>query len=656
MTVVITEFKSRTNTYGIESTYKWEDLKKKLATPVVTSESLDEYQSMTNEERTNIKDVGGFIGGALVNSKRGRGNLKNRTLLVVDADEGKGTDIQDFLAMYPEVMFCCHTTHTSTPDNLRLRWVFPLAREITPDEYRLLSHIIMHWVGADSIDDSTDQPARLMFWPSCCLDGSFSFWDGGTMPIDPDTLLGELSEEDRLLLQVSNQKNIKDNLASGSLLINEGYRNKAVFTFASSLRAQGLDYAGIRSMVEDYNDRYVNPPLEPFELDTICRSSCKFEAGEPVHASLRDAYYDFKDMGTWKDTPSETIDIIKAESLASLGARDVVPPNFAVPGLIPVGLTILAAPPKFGKSWLALDLAISVATGTDFLSLPVNQSGVIYMALEDGDFRLKERGIKVAGSRPLPGNLLLVEQAPMLKDDLLPKLSALMNNCGTNIGLIIVDTLQKIRGVAGKTEGVYGHDYRELGTIQRFALDNNLAVIVIHHMNKGTNDGDIFNSINGSSGLTGACDCMLAMRRRKRNDDYTQFAISGRDVNERTLAIHMDWNLWRWQNMGELEEVEDNEEDAAFFNDPIVKTIQYKLDQADDMSDEEVSTVEWTCTSGELLDEISRLFGSTEYTGATAVGMKVKKLLYKLDKELGIGYEYRRDSNQRYHAFTREKV
>ncbi len=62
---------------------------------------------------------------------------------------------------------------------------------------------------------------------------------------------------------------------------------------------------------------------------------------------------------------------------------------WVVPDLLPEGLTLLAAKPKLGKSWLALGLALAVASGGVALGkVPVNQGAVLYLALEDSPKRL----------------------------------------------------------------------------------------------------------------------------------------------------------------------------------------------------------------------------------------------------------------------------
>mgnify|MGYP003779546527 CR=1 FL=1 len=75
-----------------------------------------------------------------------------------------------------------------------------------------------------------------------------------------------------------------------------------------------------------------------------------------------------------------------------LMAQDFPPLEYVVPGLIPEGLTLLAAAPKIGKSWLVLGLGIACASGGyAFGQLPVDRRPVLYLALEDGQRRLRRR-------------------------------------------------------------------------------------------------------------------------------------------------------------------------------------------------------------------------------------------------------------------------
>lgn len=145
--------------------------------------------------------------------------------------------------------------------------------------------------------------------------------------------------------------------------------------------------------VSDYNERYCDPPLPEAELDTIVRSICgRYGPGASVMPTLRDTRDDFNDLGTWVESPPKKAERLLAESAESLCSRYVEPPNYIVPGLITYGITILASPPKFGKSWMCLDMALSVATGTSFMGLGTNKDRSLWKII---DYRTinKHRGI-----------------------------------------------------------------------------------------------------------------------------------------------------------------------------------------------------------------------------------------------------------------------
>lgn len=76
-------------------------------------------------------------------------------------------------------------------------------------------------------------------------------------------------------------------------------------------------------------------------------------------------------------------------------ARPLRPTPELVPNILPIGLTILAGPPKIGKSWLALHVAVGVASGRpvfgDVAYWPPRPRGVLFLALEDSENRVRGR-------------------------------------------------------------------------------------------------------------------------------------------------------------------------------------------------------------------------------------------------------------------------
>ena len=86
-------------------------------------------------------------------------------------------------------------------------------------------------------------------------------------------------------------------------------------------------------------------------------------------------------------------------SVKDLQTMTFPPMRYVLPGLIPEGLTILAARPKAKKSWLMLDLAVAVAAGRFLLGdLKPAEGDVLYLALEDSHRRLQRRLDKLLGT------------------------------------------------------------------------------------------------------------------------------------------------------------------------------------------------------------------------------------------------------------------
>ena len=147
--MIITEFKNRFSTTGKSVELTWDDLVERLKSPVITSETLAEYKAMTNEERTAIKDIGGYVAGEFTDDKRNKNLLKSRCVLTIDADEATAEDIDNYSCLYDNAVFI-HTTHTSTDEQLRLRWLFPLSRPVSAEEYKALVNIVIPWVGSNT--------------------------------------------------------------------------------------------------------------------------------------------------------------------------------------------------------------------------------------------------------------------------------------------------------------------------------------------------------------------------------------------------------------------------------------------------------------------------------------------------------------------------
>ena len=215
--------------------------------------------------------------------------------------------------------------------------------------------------------------------------------------------------------------------------------------------------------------------------------------------------------------------------------------EYVVPGIIPEGATLCSAPPKVGKSWFALLLALMVALGGVFLGHRVQRRPVLYLALEDGHRRLQERARKLLGGEPIPElfNYMLVVNpltAPAVVTEFLSRHP-------DEKPLVIVDTLGRIKPQRRSTDESYLSDYHFAANLKA-AIDSRpgAALLAIHHTRKAESD-DFVEAGSGTLGLAGAFDTVLVLRR-KRHEQTGVLHVTGRDVEEGRYALRVDDGRW----------------------------------------------------------------------------------------------------------------
>jgi len=172
--VAISTGKSRFEKSWKNKKMLWSNLVAKLATPVITPETYQEYKKMSKTDQDKIKDVGGYVGGALKNGHRKAGNVQCRQIITLDLDFAP-IDFFDALEMLADYACCVYSTHKHSLDTPRFRLLIPLDREVSADEYEAIARMIASETGIDYFDDTTYQPSRLMYWPSCSADGQYYY-------------------------------------------------------------------------------------------------------------------------------------------------------------------------------------------------------------------------------------------------------------------------------------------------------------------------------------------------------------------------------------------------------------------------------------------------------------------------------------------------
>ena len=167
----------------------WEELAGMLANNRVTGETMAEYRAMKKDDQDDRKDVGGFVGGHLRGGVRNAASVTARSLLTLDMDDCTETAPLMVDVTLAGTAYVMYSTHKHTTEKPRLRLVLPLSREVTPEEYVPIARRIAETVGIDMFDDSTYEPARLMYWPSSSVDGEVVYTSAPGAEVDVERVL-----------------------------------------------------------------------------------------------------------------------------------------------------------------------------------------------------------------------------------------------------------------------------------------------------------------------------------------------------------------------------------------------------------------------------------------------------------------------------------
>jgi hypothetical protein len=332
-------------------------------------------------------------------------------------------------------------------------------------------------------------------------------------------------------------------------------------SLAQNAKTRGELRNGIRSAIWDFASEQefeINLPREDDD-DNPWRHVSKNASGKNPEAFLKEQRCGIKPTGQPK--PAEPRRIGAPELLGKTFAE----PKWAAKGLIPEGLTILAGPPKLGKSWFVLQLALSVTGGERAFDAFDCQAGkALYMALEDPQRRMKSRLLKLRSRWPNmeTRGLEIQTQADRISDGLEDDIRKwLTENPGAR--LVIVDTLAKVRPARKRGGDIYAEDYAVVAALKAVADEFAVAIVAVTHTRKAKDD-DKFAMITGTSAISGAADTMIVLDRA-RGQSNAILHVTGRDVEESETAMEWSKETARWISCGDATKFRLTQEAAEIY-------------------------------------------------------------------------------------------
>lgn len=223
-------------------------------------------------------------------------------------------------------------------------------------------------------------------------------------------------------------------------------------------------------------------------------------------------------------SPPTPLPVLRATDLPRRQHRD----PWLIEGLWAAeGVGVIGGAPKCCKTWLALELAVAVASGRDALGrFPVPAPGpVLAYGAEDGPAQLRERLLAITSARTIAFDdldLFLVT-APSLRIDSArdrARLDATLERIRPR--LLLLDPFVRLHRCDENSAADMAALLGELRDLQR---RHRLAIILVHHLRKNAATSLGGQALRGSGDLHAWGDSNLYLRRR---DDFLTLCVEHR--------------------------------------------------------------------------------------------------------------------------------
>jgi hypothetical protein len=325
-----------------------------------------------------------------------------------------------------------------------------------------------------------------------------------------------------------------------------GQRNATLTRIAGRLISKGLSQEEVLFVSQAWNEK-LQESLSPSEVEATVKSIWKTDLrNHPSRASAQIEYKGYTGL-----------ELLKTEFPA---------PRWAVPGILPEGLNILAGKPKCGKSMLALNICLAVVLGGKALGqVDVQKGAALNLALEDTPRRFKdrlERMLREDERSPAElENLHFHNKWAKMGSGGLEKLEERITQID-DLRLVVIDTLIGFRPFRKGNQNQYSIDYEDIAAIKELSDRHQVPFLLIHHLRKAPGE-DPIEEISGSYGISGAADGLLVM---KGKGQFTELHMTGRDIERATKALKFNSDLFLWSLEGDADAVQSTGNQQAIYD------------------------------------------------------------------------------------------
>lgn len=332
----------------------------------------------------------------------------------------------------------------------------------------------------------------------------------------------------------------------------KGDRNNGLTSLAGAMRHLGLRENEILQALTVVNDTRCVPPLPDSEIRQIARSVGRYAADTDVAANAA-LGYEAAEMLLEADKIDGDYFFTKATSFLSQPA----PMEWIIKGWIPTqSVSMIYGESGVGKSFIALDMACSIASGINWQNIRTKPGVVVYLAGE-GNYGIRQRiasWCKKHNVHELDN--LLISNKPIDLDAAGAAgkvINAIHEMYEGNVSMVFVDTLNN--HMSGDENSA--RDTRTMiNNSKIIASSLNATVAFIHH--SGLNDAAKHRA-RGSSAWKGSLDSSILIS--KANADVIKVSCEKMKDAQEPESI---FGLLEYVNLGWTDEDGEEIKGAAF--------------------------------------------------------------------------------------------
>jgi hypothetical protein len=238
--------------------------------------------------------------------------------------------------------------------------------------------------------------------------------------------------------------------------------------------------------------------------------------------------------------------VFRMEATALL-SRDFKPLRWFAAGLLHEGMVLFGGKSKRGKSFVALNAAVSIATGHPvFGQYEVPEpTKVLYCALEDGPRRLQRRLRLIAPGADL-SNLAFVFRMQALEEG---GLAYLLEQIKAGYKVIFIDVLALVESASKNGTKSYHEVYQNFAPLQNLRSQYDFALVMVTHLRKSDAE-EIFDTLHGSVAYQAATDSLWVFER-KIGEDTAILNTKDKDHEDAIIELAFKDGVWTFIGQGE---------------------------------------------------------------------------------------------------------